>query len=178
LKTLAIARNYAEALFTLGEKSGRTQLYGELLEAVAEGVAAAPTVQAVLMSPRVTKAEKARLFAAALEEAPKEFVLFVQGVVRRGRQGLLREMAREYNALQDLKLNRTRAAVTVARPADEALRKRIAARLSAVMGKEVLAHFTVDPGILGGAIIRVGDRVFDGSVRRRMTMLRRALLTR
>jgi F-type H+-transporting ATPase subunit delta len=178
LKTLAIARNYAEALFTLGEKSGRTQLYGELLEAVAEGVAAAPTVQAVLMSPRVTKAEKARLFAAALEEAPKEFVLFVQGVVKRGRQGLLREMGREYNALQDLKLNRTRAAVTVARPADEALRKRIAARLSAVMGKEVLAHFTVDPGILGGAIIRVGDRVFDGSVRRRMTMLRRALLTR
>ncbi|MBP6668669.1 MAG: ATP synthase F1 subunit delta [Gemmatimonadales bacterium] len=173
-----IARNYAEALFDLGEKSGRTALYADLLDAVAGGIAAAPTVQAVLMSPRVTKPQKTAILAGALPDAPREFVLFLGAVVRRGRQGLFQEMAQAYLDLVDLKLNRVRAAVTVARPADEALRKTIAARLTEVVGRQVLPQFTEDPSILGGVVVRVGDRVFDGSVKRRMTMLRRALLAR
>jgi F-type H+-transporting ATPase subunit delta len=49
--------------------------------------------------------------------------------------------------------------------------------LSRQLGKQVIPAFTVDPEILGGAIVRVGERVLDGSVRRRMTKLRRQLLT-
>ncbi|HXI21511.1 MAG TPA: ATP synthase F1 subunit delta [Gemmatimonadales bacterium] len=176
MRAETIARNYAEALFELGEKSGRTEAYAELLDAVAAGIAAAPRVEAVLASPRVTKAQKARLLSAALTGAPREFVLFLEAVVKRGRQGLLAEMSQEYLALVDIKLNRVRAAVTVARPVDEALRRHVAERLSAVIGKEVLPHFHEDPALLGGMIVRIGDRVFDGSVRRRMAILRRKLL--
>ena len=178
MRSETIARNYAEALFDLGEKSGRTAEYAELLDAVAHGIAAAPTVEAVLMSPRVTKAQKSAVLAAALKGAPRDFVLYLQAVVKRGRQGLFGEMAHEFQGLLDLKLNRVRAAVTLARPVDEAFRKRIAERLTKVVGKEVLPHFHEDPTLLGGLIVRVGDRVFDGSIRRRMTVLRRALLVR
>lgn len=178
MRPVTIARNYAEALFTLGEKSGQVQLYADLIDAVAHGVAAAPTVQAVLMSPRVTKAEKAKLFADALSGAPQEFVRFLQAVIRRGRQGLLSDISQQFSALQDQKLNRVRAAVTMAHPVDETLRKKIADQLTAVMGRQVLPQFTQDPTILGGVIVRVGDRVFDGSVRRKMTVLRRTLLAR
>lgn len=178
MRSVTIARNYAEALFILGEKSGRIQEYADLIDAVAHGVAAAPTVQAVLMSPRISKAGKAKLFADALTGTPREFVLFIQGVIKRGRQGLLSDISQQFNALQDIKLNRVRAAVTMANPADEALRQKITAQLSAVMGREVLTQFTQDPGILGGVIVRVGDRVFDGSVRRKLTVLRRILLSR
>jgi F-type H+-transporting ATPase subunit delta len=178
LRSETIARNYAEALFDLGEKSGRTAQYADLLDAVAHGIAAAPTVEAVLMSPRVTKAQKSAVLAAALKGAPRDFVLFLQAVVKRGRQGLFGQMAHQFQGLLDLKLNRVRAAVTLARPVDEALRKRITERLTKVVGKEVLPHFHEDPALLGGLIVRVGDRVFDGSIRRRMTVLRRALLVR
>jgi F-type H+-transporting ATPase subunit delta len=178
LRPVTIARNYSETLFVLAEKSGRIQDYADLIDAVAHGVAAAPRVQAVLMSPRVTKAQKAKLFADALAGAPREFVLFLQAVIRRGRQGLLTYIAQEFHALHDLKLNRIRAAVTVARPVDETLRQQVARRLTEVMGKQVLPHFHEDPAILGGVVVRVGDRVFDGSIRRRMTLLRRALLAR
>jgi F-type H+-transporting ATPase subunit delta len=178
LRPVTIARNYSETLFVLAEKSGRIQDYADLIDAVAHGVAAAPRVQAVLMSPRVTKAQKAKLFADALAGAPREFVLFLQAVIRRGRQGLLTDIAQEFHALHDLKLNRIRAAVTVARPVDETLRQQVARRLTEVMGKQVLPHFHEDPAILGGVVVRVGDRVFDGSIRRRMTLLRRALLAR
>jgi F-type H+-transporting ATPase subunit delta len=178
LRAVTIARNYSEALFVLAEKSGKIQQYADLIDAVAHGVAAAPSVQAVLMSPRVTKARKAKLFADALAGAPREFVLFLQGVIRRGRQGLLTDIAQQFHALHDLKLNRVRAAVTVARPVDEALRRQVAERLTAVMGREVLPQFYEDPAIIGGVVVRVGDRVFDGSVRRKMTILRRLLLAR
>jgi F-type H+-transporting ATPase subunit delta len=135
-------------------------------------------VQGVLMSPRVPKAEKARLLAAALPDVPREFVLFLQALVKRGRQQLLREIATEYYSLLDVKLNRVRAGVTLARPADESLRRSIQENLSRRLGKEVLASFSVDPEILGGTIVRVGERIHDGSVRRRMTKLKRHLLSR
>jgi F-type H+-transporting ATPase subunit delta len=178
LRSVTIARNYAEALFALGERTGQTERFVDLMDAVAAAVETSPQVQATLMSPRVPKSAKARLLGAALRDAPREFVLFLQAVVKRGRQLLFREIATEYLALLDLKLNRVRAGVTLARPADEALRRSIQDSLSQHLGKEVLASFSVDPEILGGAVVRVGERIHDGSVRRRMTKLRRALLTR
>lgn len=178
MRSETIARNYAEALFDLGERSGQTSRYAELIDAVAGAVETTPQVQAVLMSPRVPKAEKARLLGAALKDVPREFVLFLQALVKRGRQQLLREIATAYLGLLDLKLNRVRAGVTLARPADEALRRSIGESLSRQFGKEVIPSFVVDPEILGGAIVRVGERIHDGSIRRRMTKLRRQLLAR
>jgi F-type H+-transporting ATPase subunit delta len=177
LRSETIARNYAETLFELGERDGNTERYADLLDAVASAIEQTPRVQAVLMSPKVTKAEKARILAGALQETPREFVLFLQAMIKRGRQQLLREVATEYLGLLDQKLDRVRAGVTLARTPDERLKRAIQDGLSRQLGKQVIPAFTVDPEILGGTIIRVGERVLDGSVRRRMTKLRRQLLS-
>ena len=163
MSATAIARNYAEALFELGEQSGNTDRYAE--------------VQSFLMSPRVPKAEKVRLLGAALKGAPREFVLFLQALLKRGRHRLLRQISGEYQALLDIKHNRIRAGVTLARPADPALQREIQEALSRELGKEVIAAFRVDPEILGGTVVRIGERIHDGSVRRRMTKLRRQLIS-
>ena len=173
-----MARNYAEALFELGERSGNVQQYADLIDAVAAAVEQTPRVEAILMSPRVPKAEKARLLGGALRQTPREFVLFLQALVRRGRQQILRPIAVEYLALLDQKLDRVRAGVTLAREPDEKLKRAIQEALSRQLGKQVIPAFTVDPEILGGTIVRVGERVLDGSLRRRMTKLRRQLLSR
>jgi F-type H+-transporting ATPase subunit delta len=176
LRTETIARNYAEALFELAERDGQPDRYGDLIDAVAAAVETIPKVKAVLMSPRVPKAEKARFLGEALKQTPREFVLWLQAVVKRGRQPILREIAIQYQALLDQKLNRVRASVTLARKPDDKLKKLIEDGLSRQLDKEVIAAYLIDPEILGGTIIRVGDRVLDGSVRRRMTKLRRQLL--
>lgn len=178
MRSVTIARNYAEALFELGEKSGQAERYAELMDAVAAAIETTPQVQAVLMSPRVPKSEKARLLGSALRDVPREFVLFLQAVVKRGRQQLLGEIAMVYHGLVDFKMNRIRAGVTLARPADESLQRGIQELLSRQLGKQVLASFSEDPEILGGVVVRVGERIHDGSVRRRMTKLRRILITR
>ena len=178
MKAVGISRNYAEALFTLGDRSGRLEEYAGLLEALAAAIDHSPQVEAVLMSPNVPKAKKAALVGDALAGAPRDFVLFAQAVVRRGRQGWFGDIAREYGALVDVRFNRLRAAVTVAREPDARLRESIRAELSRVFGKEVLPTFVVEPAILGGTVVKVGDRIFDGSIRRKLGRLRRQLLAR
>jgi F-type H+-transporting ATPase subunit delta len=176
LRSVTIARNYAEALFDLGEQSGQAAQFADLIDAVAGAVEASPQVQMVLVSPRVPKAKKARLLADALPNAPRTFVLFLQALVKRGRQQLLREVANEYLALLDMKYNRVRAGVTLAREPGEATKRTIQEELSRRLEKEVIAIYTIDPQILGGSVVRIGERIYDGSVRRRLTRLRRQLL--
>lgn len=180
MKPTTIARNYAEALVAVAEAAGKGQIdrYGQLLDAVAGAVQADERIAVTLESPRVPKTKKAELLADALADvAPKEFVRFLQAVVRRGRQGLLREMSEEYQALVDIRQDRVHAGVTLSGEPDTNLRRQVIAKLEAALGKEVRAHFRTDPGILGGVLVRVGDRVFDGTLKRRLTVLRRKMLT-
>jgi len=172
-----IARNYAEALFEAGERSGKTEQFADLIEAVAGAVDADEHIRIVLESPRVAKTQKQELLARALTgRAPEAFIKFLAAVVRRGRQGILAAIAVEYLALVDTKFNRVHAGVTVAREPDQALQEAIRARLSSVLGQEVLPHFRHDPSIIGGVIVRIGDRVMDGSIRRRVLALRNSMM--
>ena len=172
MKSVTVARNYAEALFAAGDE------FGPLLDAVAGAVQADERIATALESPRVSKAAKSQILERALKgEAPREFVRFLQAVVRRGRQGLLAEIAQQYQVLLDEKLNRVHAGVTLADEADARTQKQVVERLTEALGREVRAYFRSDPRILGGVVVRVGDRIFDGSVRRRLTALQRRMLT-
>lgn len=180
MKSITIARNYAEALFLAAEAQGKdaAERYGRFMEAVAGAVAADERIAVVLESPRVAKARKAELLERALGAiAPVEVVRFLQAVVRRGRQGLLGEIAQEYQGLLDVKFNRVHAGVILTREPDAGLERQITERLTAALGKEVRAHFRADRAILGGIVVRVGDRIFDGSMRRKLNALRRRMLT-
>jgi len=172
VKSVTIARNYAEALFAAGDK------FGGALDAVAGAIQGDERIAITLDSPRVSKAAKAKILERALKgEVPIEFVRFLQAVVRRGRQGLLTEIAQQYQVLLDQKLNRVHAGVTLAQDPDARTEKQVVERLAKALGREVRAYFRSDPRILGGVVVRVGDRIYDGSVRRRLTALQRRMLT-
>lgn len=172
-----VARNYADALRDLALRHDAVVAYGVLLDAVAGAVATSPQVEAALASPRVTKERKKRFLRDALAgHAPRPFVGFLEAVVQRGRQGLLGEIAAEYEELVDQHLGRVHAGVTTAHEVDAEAARAITASLSRLAGKEVLPHFRTDASLLGGLIVRVGDRVLDGSLRRRLHLLRFSML--
>lgn len=180
MKNATIARNYAEALLAAATAKGARQVeeYGVLIDAVAGAVQADERIAVVLESPRVAKPVKAKLLADALEDhAPAEFVRFLQAVVRRGRQGLFADIAQEYLALLDVRLNRVHAGVTLSGESDAKLQAQIVERLAAAIGKGVRAHFRADPRIIGGVLVRVGDRIYDGTIRRRLMVMKRRMLT-
>jgi F-type H+-transporting ATPase subunit delta len=172
-----VARNYAEALLMLGQRHEAVVEYGALLEAVAGAVTTEPRLEAILASPRVPLERKMKLLRDALAgRAPAPFVRYLESIVQRGRQGLFHEMAKAYEALLDAHLGRVHAAVLTAHTVDPDLAKEIAASLAKLVGKEVLPHFRTDPRLLGGLVVRIGDRVLDCSVRRRLSQLRYSML--
>jgi F-type H+-transporting ATPase subunit delta len=177
MRESTIVRNYAEALLTLARKANDPRGWGRLLQDVADSIQSDRTLRLFLESPRVSAEQKNEVLGKALQDrAPRLFVRYLQTLVRKRRQLLLSEIATEYHTLLDEVEGRVHAHVTVARPTSDADRDVITRQLAKTLGRDVVPHFAVNPGILGGVIVKVGDRVMDGSVRRRLGLLRGRLL--
>lgn len=177
MRESTIARNYAETLLELAKRADDLRGWGTLIQGLADAIRNDAKLRAFLETPRVDAGTKNEVLRKALtDRAPAKFVRFIESVVTHRRQMLIPVIATEYMDLVDLAENRLHATVTVAREADGAASAMIAERLSAVFRKEVVPHVTVDPRIVGGVIVRIGDTVMDGSVRRRLGTLRRKML--
>ncbi|HEU4993758.1 MAG TPA: F0F1 ATP synthase subunit delta [Gemmatimonadaceae bacterium] len=177
MRPSTIARNYAEALLELARRAKDLRGWGSLVQGLADAVRQDESLRRFLETPRVDVRTKTEVLRKALtDRAPSKFVRFVESVVRHRRQMLFPQIAQEYMDLVDLAENRMHANVTVAREADEKTRKMIADRLSKVFDKTVVPHLTVDARILGGLVVRVGDTVMDGSVRRKLGALKQKML--
>ena len=179
MRETTIARNYAEALLELARRAKDLRGWGALIQSIADAMGRDQTLRAFLETPRIDAATKNGVLRKALaDRAPSTFVRFVESVVNHRRQMLIPEIAQEYLDLVDAAENRMHAKVTVARAVDEKTQQGIADRLSQVFSKTVVPHLTVDDRILGGLVVRVGDTVMDGSVRRKLGTLRSRMLNR
>jgi F-type H+-transporting ATPase subunit delta len=177
MREATIARNYAETLLELARRAGDLRGFGKAADDVVNAMQTNRTLKLFLESPRVSAAQKNGILSRAFEgQLPHVFVLFLRALVTHRRQMLLPEIAREYQDLVDQVEGRLRASVTVASEPGESERRTISTQLSRAYGKEVVPHFHVNPAILGGIVVRVGDTVLDGSVRRRLASLRSRML--
>ena len=173
MRQSTIAKNYAEAMLELAKRAKDLRGWGSLLQGIADAMQKDQTLRAFLETPRVDAATKNKVLRKALtDRSPAKFVRFIESVVSHRRQMLIPAISREYMDLVDEAEGRLHALVTVANEADEKTKKLIADRLSKVFDKTVVPHVTVDSRILGGLVVRVGDTVMDGSVRRKLDRLR------
>jgi F-type H+-transporting ATPase subunit delta len=178
MRDTTIARNYAETLLVLATRAEDLRGWGKMLGDVASAMGENPTLRLFLESPRISAAQKSAVITKAFSDRmPRLMLRYLQTLVQHRRQMLIPEIAEEYYNLVDAAEGRIHARVTVARETDEAGRTAIAGRLSRVFGKEVVPHIAVDPAIMGGVVVHVGDTVLDGSVRKRLASLRRRMLT-
>ena len=177
MRDTTIARNYAEALLALARKAGDLPGWGRMLTDVASAVEHDVRLRRFLEAPQVSAQRKNEILGRAFaDRVPTLFLRFLQKLVSNRRQLLIPVIASEYLALVDEIEGRVHAQVTVARPLDAAGEAALATQLSRAVGKTVVPHVTVNPAILGGVVVRVGDTVMDGSVRRRLGTLRTRLL--
>ena len=174
----SIARNYAEALLALARKASAAEEWAGLIHAVANAVEQDVTLRRFLAAPQVSAAQKNAVLGKGLAgKAPPMFVKFLQKLVSNRRQLLIPEIATEYGNLVDAAAGRVHARVTVAREISDQDQRTIAAQLSKALGKTVVPHVVVNGRILGGVVVRVGDTVMDGSVRRRLAVLRARMVS-
>lgn len=172
-----VARSYAETLFALADRHDAVEAYGEGIETVARLLEENERFRLFLETPRIDDEDRKRVVRESFGDTlPKHLVNFVLVTIDKRRQRLLRSISTQFHLLLDERMGREHVQVTVSRPVDDETRQMITDRLTAVLGKEAIPHIRVQPEILGGVVVRTGDTIYDGSLRRRLDGMRRRLL--
>ena len=170
-----VARPYAGAAFQLAQAAGALADWGDGL-ATAAAVVEDSRVARVLGHPRVDDDRKAGLVLDICGEAlDTQQRNFVRLLIQRNRIGVLPEISYQYDRLRAEYEKTLDAELIAAHPVDDAARDRLAEALSQRLARTVSLSTQVDESLIGGAVIRAGDLVIDGSVRGRLNRLTSAL---
>ena len=174
-----IARRYASALFNLGKQEGSEALasHGAILGELGELVTEEPKFGQLLKSPAIGIEEKKSVLSAILDKMGADRTLrnFCFLLADKERLGCLREIADWYGVLLDEANGILRGEVVTAIKLTDAKRADIREKLKQKLGHEIELKFRIDPAILGGMVLSVGDRVLDSSLRAQLGILRENL---
>lgn len=172
---VTVARPYAEAAFKAALQEGRLRETADAFS-LAAAISVDETMRSALTNPRVTPAQKMQLFQAVGGETLVPLAVNVVGLlIDNHREALLPEIANLFEAFVREHQRVVHATITSARPLDEAQRAEIVTALETQYGRKVEAELDVDPELLGGARVQVGDQVIHASVRDALAHMAAAL---
>jgi len=171
------ARRYAEAAFEIGRADGTLDSWERDMATIGETLRHAE-LRSLLQHPAIPFAEKERVLRRVMGRAvaagPINLVLLM---VRRGRPGAIDRMIERFTELLRRHRGISLAEIRTALPLDDGQRAEIVTRLRALTGSQIEIDETVDPNLLGGIAVRIGDQLYDASVRSRLERLRARLTT-
>ena len=169
-----IARPYAEALFRVAQ-GGNLQAWSDAVAEMA-AVAALPEVKELSSNPRLSDAQIAETFLSVLKSSiSAEAKNFVNALVENGRLVLLPEIAEQFKQLKNAQQGSADAEICSAFPMESAQVADLIAALEKKFGRKLNPSVTVDPSLIGGVRVVVGDEVLDTSVRAKLQQMQTAL---
>jgi F-type H+-transporting ATPase subunit delta len=174
-RRVTAARRYAEAAFQVGIADGTLSSWERDMATI--GVTLRhPELRRLLQHPAIPFAEKERVLRRVLGRGVAEPAInLVLLMARRGRPGAIEPMIAHFTELLRRHRGVALAQVRTALPLDEGQRAEIMARLRSLTGAEIEILETVDPDLIGGIAVRIGDQLYDASVRSRLERLRARL---
>lgn len=173
-----VARRYAQALLELGVEQGQLDKLVDDMSTVADAWATSADLRNAIENPLVPHAVKRAVMSELADQigaspTTRNTLLLL---VDRRRARTLPYLAQWLLELADTRKGLLRAEVTTVQPLSEAYYGRLQAQLEKITGRHVVVDRRTDPALIGGVVTRIGDRIFDGSLRTRLQSLRDALL--
>jgi len=170
-ETITIARPYAEAVFQLADKAGELAKWSEALARMA-GIAANPDMLEAMGNPRLTADQLYGLFASLAGEAMfAQSQNLVRVLIENRRLSLVPEIRDLFEDLKNEREGIVEARITSAFPLEDASLATLVADLEKRFKRRIQPMVTVDPGLIGGVCVQVGDEVIDGSVRGKLASM-------
>ncbi len=171
-----VAKRYAKALFQLAQEQGLVAEVENKLTQIVSTIENDTQVRAFLSAPNITLAAKIGALKAGFDDKASTFVLnTVSLLIERGREGDIASVLEAYLKVAGEALGRADAFVTSAKPLTEVERINLATKFGALLGKTVRVTNDVDPELLGGVTVRIGDTLYDGSLKGKLDRLNKAL---
>jgi ATP synthase F1 delta subunit len=172
-----IARVYAEALFGVAKENGKLDAIREQLGQFADALKGSRDLQLFFFSPYFSSAEKGDGLKKAITGAEPELVNFLELLIEKHRMPVIFRMRRQFDSLWDKENKRLGVTVTSAVELDPEVAERIGSEIEQQTGNAVELESRVDPDILGGLVVQVGNMVLDTSIRNRLEKLRKSVAT-
>ena len=174
---LQLARKYSRAIFEIAQEEDKLVEYGRELAGVQADIGSVPAAMSFLTNPQVeTKAKKELLAKLFADELSKNAYSFLMLLVDKRRFALLEAITEDYQMLSNQARGILIADVTTAEPASAEQQDKIREKLAQVTGKKVELRLHENKGLIGGVVVKIGDRRIDGSVAGRLETLKKELL--
>ena len=173
-----ISKTYGEAIFELAVAEDRVDALTEEIRAVLKALEENPAFSDIMRHPKIIKEEKLQVIESVFKgRVSDELTGFLRLIVEKGRYGEIREIM-QYFLDEGKKLKGIGVAyVTSALPLREEQKKQIEAKLLETTAyREMEMHYLEDRELIGGIVIRIGDRVADSSIRTKLSRLEQQLL--
>ncbi len=179
MKDLTAARKYSSVLFDLAKQSDEVDKTGDGLKLLKESYKAIPEFRSFIFSFQFENEQKINALENIFGESFTDLLSkFTKTLIDNKRQDLIPDISDSYsNLAMDSKNQLLVTALTSEKMSDE-MAKSVKAALDKFVGKDVEIESTVDPSIIGGIILRIGNTVVDGSVRGKLARLREDLLSK
>jgi len=168
-----IAQVYARALFEVASEQGKLDLVREQLGQFADALGEHRDLAVFFFSPYFSTEEKKQGLHGAVEGADPAIVNFLETLLERHRMPVIFRIRQQYEALWDEENKLLPVEVTSAVGLDEATVQSIGDRIGEQTGQRVELTSKVDPAILGGIVLRVGNSILDASIKHRLDQLRK-----
>jgi F-type H+-transporting ATPase subunit delta len=168
-----IARVYADALFGSAKERGKLDPIHEQLGQFADAVAENRDLQVFFFSPYFSSAEKREGISRAIDGAEPELVNFLELLAEKHRMPAIFRIRTAFDELWAEENRRLEVTLTSAVPLDERVAERVGGEISRQTSREIDLSSEVDPEILGGLVLRVGNMVLDASLRSKLERLRK-----
>lgn len=170
----AIARRYAKAYFELAREGRLIDQRGDDLRLAAETLSN-PEVEEALRNPRLAMADRVRLALELMDGVGDPARNLVRLLIEHNRIDALDDVCRQYSRLTDAERGVVRAEVIAAVAVNRELEQAITEDLQRRLGRDVEVAVRQDPSLIGGLVIRIGDRVLDNSLRTHLQQLQASL---
>ena len=171
--TGSLARRYAKALFEIGVQQNNLERIGAEVKSIAAAMKGSVELASVLSSPAIRRSERRKVVDALVGKIGVQPITknFVELLLDHERFAALPSIARELGAMIETRAGRVTAEVVSAKPLDPTQLTQITAALEKLSGKKVTVAKREDPELLGGVVAKVGDTVYDGSLRTQLRTL-------
>jgi F-type H+-transporting ATPase subunit delta len=171
-----VARTYAKALFDAAKEHGRLDEVREELQEFVAALRDVPELQAFLRNPQLDPPAKAEALSAVLEGADELVRNFFHLIALKGRAPLVEEIVGEYEELIAAEEEILKVELTTAYELSDQEATSIVEQIEKASGRRVEAMRSVDPGLVGGLVLKAGSLEVDSSVRGRLDRLRHELI--